>query len=176
MCHTYCDTGPPFLMSSERSVILTSECCAVGEGAITTYFNVVGLTQTGRAGLELKASRMPSESTTTRLPQPVLVMSKSVRVKYSQPDKRKSNNKSIICTYQVLGEGATMTCLMLDAWRAVKFRAVCSVCNNLWVLKFLYRATRSALRREKQFLRTPSVATGVVTLKNSPMSQRSAEV
>jgi hypothetical protein len=38
-CHTCCDTGPPFLkVISERPVILISECRALGEGAITTYF------------------------------------------------------------------------------------------------------------------------------------------
>jgi hypothetical protein len=38
-CHTYCDTGPPFLRSyPKRPVILPSECCALGEGVITTYF------------------------------------------------------------------------------------------------------------------------------------------
>jgi hypothetical protein len=35
-CHTYCDTGPQFFkVISERPVILTSECCALGQGAIT---------------------------------------------------------------------------------------------------------------------------------------------
>jgi hypothetical protein len=45
MCHTYCNTVPPVLRSSERLVILTSECRALGKRAITTqmYFNVLGL-------------------------------------------------------------------------------------------------------------------------------------
>jgi hypothetical protein len=38
-CHTYCDTGPPFYKAiSERPMILTSECRALDEGGITTYF------------------------------------------------------------------------------------------------------------------------------------------
>jgi hypothetical protein len=34
-CHTYCDV---FKVISKKPVILTSECHALGEGAITTYF------------------------------------------------------------------------------------------------------------------------------------------
>jgi hypothetical protein len=59
-----------FKVLSGRPVILTSECPALGEGAITTpILNVLGLTQLARAGLELMAFRVLSESTTTRLPQ-----------------------------------------------------------------------------------------------------------
>jgi hypothetical protein len=65
-CHTYCDMRPPYLRSSEKPVILTSECRALDEGAITTYFK----RRPTRAGLELTTSRMLSESTTTRLRQP----------------------------------------------------------------------------------------------------------
>ena len=36
-----------FKVISERPVILTSKCRALGEGAITTYFNVLGLTRPG---------------------------------------------------------------------------------------------------------------------------------
>jgi hypothetical protein len=54
---------------SERPVILTSECCALGKGATTTILNVLGLTRPARAGLELTTSHMLSESTTTGLPQ-----------------------------------------------------------------------------------------------------------
>jgi hypothetical protein len=62
-----------FKVISERPVILTSECRALGEGAITTDFNVFGLSRLARAGLELTTSRLLSESTTTRLRQPVNV-------------------------------------------------------------------------------------------------------
>jgi hypothetical protein len=58
-CHTYCDTGPPFLRSPEYSTL--------GEGAITTYFNVLGLTRLAWARFELTTSWMLSESDTTRL-------------------------------------------------------------------------------------------------------------
>jgi hypothetical protein len=34
-------------------MILTFEFCALDEGAITTYFNVLGLTRLARAGIEL---------------------------------------------------------------------------------------------------------------------------
>jgi hypothetical protein len=54
-CHTYCDTGPPFLkVISERPVILTSECQSL------PILNVLGLTRPARAGLELTTSRMLS--------------------------------------------------------------------------------------------------------------------
>jgi hypothetical protein len=53
---------------SERPVIFTFECCALGEGTITTYFKRFGLTRPARAGLELTTSWMLSESTTTKLP------------------------------------------------------------------------------------------------------------
>jgi hypothetical protein len=52
-------------------MILTSECRALGEGAITTYLNVLGLTLPDRERLELTTSRLLSKSTTTRLQQPV---------------------------------------------------------------------------------------------------------
>ena len=61
MCHTNCDTGPP----SERPVIFTLKCRAPGEGTITTYFNVLGLTRPARAELELTTFRSQSGSSTT---------------------------------------------------------------------------------------------------------------
>ena len=59
-----------YKVSSERPVILTSKCRAHGEGAITTYFNVLGLTQ---PGVELTTSRSWSrgESSTSEPPRPV---------------------------------------------------------------------------------------------------------
>jgi hypothetical protein len=71
MCHTYCDRGPLFKVISKRPVILTSECRALGEGAITANFKHVRFDADGTTGLELTIFRMLSESTTTRLPQPV---------------------------------------------------------------------------------------------------------
>jgi hypothetical protein len=60
-----------FKVISERPVVLTSKCRAFGEGAITTYFKRLMLTRPAREGLELTTLLMLSESTTTRLPQPV---------------------------------------------------------------------------------------------------------
>jgi hypothetical protein len=53
-----------FKIISKRPLILSSKCCAPCEGAITTYFNVLGLTRPARAGLELTTSQMLSESVT----------------------------------------------------------------------------------------------------------------
>jgi hypothetical protein len=55
-------------------VILTFECRVLGEGAFTTYINALGLTQPARVGLDITAIRMLSENTTTRLPQPVVLV------------------------------------------------------------------------------------------------------
>jgi hypothetical protein len=54
-----------FKVVFERSMILASKCCDFGEGAITTYFNVLRLTWPARAELELKISQKLSESATT---------------------------------------------------------------------------------------------------------------
>jgi hypothetical protein len=53
-----------FKIISERPVILTSEYTALGDGTITTYFNVLGLTRMVhvRTGLELETSRMLSKN------------------------------------------------------------------------------------------------------------------
>jgi hypothetical protein len=48
-CHTYHDTGPVFMVISERPVNLTSKCRAASEGAITTYFKRLGFEAAGRA-------------------------------------------------------------------------------------------------------------------------------
>jgi hypothetical protein len=61
----------------DRPLTLPSECRALGEGAISTYFNVLVLTQPARAGLELTTFRLLSESTTTRPLQPVVKKVKS---------------------------------------------------------------------------------------------------
>jgi hypothetical protein len=60
-----------FKVMSERPVILPSECRALVEEAITTYFKCLRFDAAGRAGLELTTYRLLSESTTTRLRQPV---------------------------------------------------------------------------------------------------------
>jgi hypothetical protein len=68
MCHTYCDTGPPFLRSyPERPVIFTSAVLLVKEQSLP-IFNVLGLTRPVPAGLELTTSQMLIESTTTKNP------------------------------------------------------------------------------------------------------------
>ena len=63
---------PIYKVPSERPVILTSECRAPGEEAITTYFNVLGLTRPVRAGLELTTFRSQGGSSTTEPLRPVL--------------------------------------------------------------------------------------------------------
>jgi hypothetical protein len=67
-CHTYWNTGPPFLRSYPKDpwfsllnvVILAKE-------QSLPILNVLDLTRLARAGLKLTTSRMLSESTTTRL-------------------------------------------------------------------------------------------------------------
>jgi hypothetical protein len=49
-CHTCCDLGPPYKVISERPVILPSECCALGEEAITTYFKRLRFDAAGTRG------------------------------------------------------------------------------------------------------------------------------
>jgi hypothetical protein len=63
-----------FKVISERPVILTSGCNALDEEAITTYFKRLRFDAAGTSWLELTTSRMLSESTTTRLPQLVMVL------------------------------------------------------------------------------------------------------
>jgi hypothetical protein len=46
-------------------MILTSECHSLGEDAITTYLNVLGLKRPAQVGLKLNTSWMLSESTRT---------------------------------------------------------------------------------------------------------------
>jgi hypothetical protein len=71
-CHTYCETGRPyFKVISERPVILTSECRALGEGAITTYFKRLRFDAADTSGARTHDLWMLSESTPTRLPQAV---------------------------------------------------------------------------------------------------------
>jgi hypothetical protein len=60
-----------FKVISEKPVILTTECHALGEGAITTYFKRLRLTRPAWAGLELTTPRLLSERTITRLRQPI---------------------------------------------------------------------------------------------------------
>jgi hypothetical protein len=62
-----------FKVIYEKPVLITSKVCVLGEGAIITYFNDLGLTRPVRAGLELTTPRMLSKSSTTRLPQPVSI-------------------------------------------------------------------------------------------------------
>jgi hypothetical protein len=57
-----------FKVKSERPAILMSKYRALGDGAIATFSNVLGLTWLARAGLALVTSRMLSEIATTRLP------------------------------------------------------------------------------------------------------------
>ena len=74
-CHTYCDTGPPFLRSYPKDpwfYLLNAVFLAKKQSL--PILNVLGLTRPARAGLELTTSRLLSESTTTRLQQRFQVM------------------------------------------------------------------------------------------------------
>jgi hypothetical protein len=52
-----------FKVIPERPVILTSECRALGEGAITTYFKrLIGLTRPVRAWHELTTYRLSCDA------------------------------------------------------------------------------------------------------------------
>jgi hypothetical protein len=71
-CHTYCDTGPPFLRPYPKDpwFYLLNDVLLAKKQSLP-ILNVLGLTRPARAGLELTTSRLLSESTTTRLRQPV---------------------------------------------------------------------------------------------------------
>jgi hypothetical protein len=71
-CYTYCDTGPPFLRSYPKDpwFSLLNTILLAKEQSLP-ILNVLGLTRPARAGLELTTFRLLSESTITRLQQPV---------------------------------------------------------------------------------------------------------
>jgi hypothetical protein len=71
-CHTYCDTGPPFLRSYPKDpwFYLLNAVLLAKEQSLP-ILNVLCVTRPARAGLELTTYRLLSESTTTRLRQPV---------------------------------------------------------------------------------------------------------
>jgi hypothetical protein len=71
-CRTYCDTGPPFLRSYSKDpwFALLNAVLLAKEQSLP-ILNVLGLTRPARTRLELTTSRMLSETTTTRLLQPV---------------------------------------------------------------------------------------------------------
>jgi hypothetical protein len=71
-CHTYCNTGSPFLRSCPKDewFSLLNTVLLAKEQSLP-ILNVLGLTRLAWAELELTTSRMLSESTTTRLSQPV---------------------------------------------------------------------------------------------------------
>jgi hypothetical protein len=74
MCHTYCDMGFPFLRPYPKGPwfsLLNAVPLATEQSL--PILNVWSLTRPARAGLELTTSRILSESTTTRLPQPLLL-------------------------------------------------------------------------------------------------------
>jgi hypothetical protein len=66
-CHTYCDTGPPFLRSYPKDpwFYLLNVVLLAKEQSLP-ILNALGLTWPARAGLQLKTYRLLSESTTTR--------------------------------------------------------------------------------------------------------------
>jgi hypothetical protein len=73
-CHTYCDTGSPFLRSYPKDpwfYVLNAVLLAKEQSL--SILNVLGLTRSARAGLKLTTYRLLSESITTRLRQPVII-------------------------------------------------------------------------------------------------------
>ena len=78
-CHTYCDTGPPFLRSYPKDpwFYLLNAVLLAKEQSLP-ILNVLGLTRPVRAGLQLTTYRLLSESTTTRL-RPHLIASYGTR-------------------------------------------------------------------------------------------------
>ena len=46
-CHTYCDTGFPFIIVTPRTCDTDTLCRAFSSGADTTFFNDLGLSQLG---------------------------------------------------------------------------------------------------------------------------------
>jgi hypothetical protein len=72
-CHTYCDTGPPFLRSYPKDpwFSLLNAVLLAKEQSLP-ILNVFGLTRPARAGLELTTYRLLSETTTTRLRKRVI--------------------------------------------------------------------------------------------------------
>jgi hypothetical protein len=73
--HTYCNTGPPCLRSypKEQWFYLPNTVLLAKE-QLLPILNVLDLTQPAPTGLELKTFRLLSESTTTRLQQPVQII------------------------------------------------------------------------------------------------------
>ena len=94
MSHLLRHGTPIYKIPSVRPVILTSKCRAPGEGRITTYSNVLGLTQPVRAGLELTTFRSQGGSSTTE-PQRVRPKSKLGMRDYpsSRPVWKRQSNK-----------------------------------------------------------------------------------
>jgi hypothetical protein len=71
-CHTYCDTGPPFLRSYPKDPWFSLlNAVLLAKEQLLPILNFLGLTRPARAELELTTYRLLSESTTTRLRQPV---------------------------------------------------------------------------------------------------------
>jgi hypothetical protein len=71
-CHTYCDTGPPFLRSYPKDPWFSLlNAVLLAKKQSLPILNVLGLTRPVRMGLKLTTSRLLSESTTTRLLQPL---------------------------------------------------------------------------------------------------------
>jgi hypothetical protein len=75
-CHTYCDTGPPFLRSYPKTpwFYLLNAVLLAKEQSLP-ILNVLGLTRPVRAGFELMTYCLLREDTTTRLRQPVMTLS-----------------------------------------------------------------------------------------------------
>jgi hypothetical protein len=80
-CHAYCDTGPPFLRSYPEDpwFYLLNAVLFAKEQSLPILI-VLGFTRPARAGLELTTICLLSESTTTRLRQPVKILFMYLRI------------------------------------------------------------------------------------------------
>ena len=70
-CHTYGDTGHPFLRSSPRTRDIRTRCRAFGSGTVTTCFSDLGLS---RPGFEHPTFRLRGERSTSAPPSRPMYM------------------------------------------------------------------------------------------------------
>jgi hypothetical protein len=110
-----------FKVISERPLILTSECRALGKGAITTYFKHLRFDAAGTS------SRMLSESTTTRLRQLVSGCNSDVAEKYA------------IQTWPKIYFASNVNCIMATALiQTIYIKGAPSVIEKIYISKIKY--------------------------------------
>ena len=70
-CHTYCDTGHPFLRSSPRTRTIHTCCRAFGSGTVTTCYNEFGLSWPGfeHPNFRQRGERQTDCTTAAALPE-----------------------------------------------------------------------------------------------------------